>query len=339
MYFLAPRLWALMGLALLVCVYSSVSRADAEGEPTQYRALIDGALEEYQLGHFHEAMALFERAHQLSPSARTLRGLGLASYQARKYVRALSYLRAALDDKRRALTPALRREALVALEASQGFIATFALHVEPESATLSVDGEVFEWTGGGPLLLDPGEHQVVATAPGLQSESRHLSATPGRVGQIEIRLVPLAAEGARPTEEVTQPIEPATEPLARGPRAEPTAPVSVKVLTIGGLSVALVGAALGTAAGVKAINLESELARICPDKECSADQAGQLDDAKRWGSISTASLAVGGAGLIAGVIGVVLWRRHAKRDAKRSHAAAQLTPLLLGSGVGLRGSF
>lgn len=84
-------------------------------------------------------MSLFEQAHAILPSARTFRGMGLASYQARKYVPAVGYLRAALSDTRKPLTPRFRQEAEAALRSSLGFVATFALHVKPEGAALSVN--------------------------------------------------------------------------------------------------------------------------------------------------------------------------------------------------------
>jgi hypothetical protein len=114
--------------------------------------------------------------------------------------------------------------------------------------------------------------------------------------------------------------------------------VGIKALTITGFSLALVGGALGAGAGITALKEEDQLATKCPDKRCDSEYAGQLKSAKRWGTISTASLAVAGAGLVAGLVGVLLWVRH-NRAEERARVSARLSPVLFASGVGLRGSF
>ena len=48
-------------------------------EAEDYQAAVRQAVAELEAGHYPEALALFREAHELSPSARTLRGLGLAA--------------------------------------------------------------------------------------------------------------------------------------------------------------------------------------------------------------------------------------------------------------------
>ena len=50
--------------------------------------LIGDAVAEYDAGHFQEARALFRQAHEKSPTARTLRGIGMCSFELRDYVEA-----------------------------------------------------------------------------------------------------------------------------------------------------------------------------------------------------------------------------------------------------------
>jgi tetratricopeptide (TPR) repeat protein len=63
-------------------------------------------------GNWEEALALFRQAHALRPSARTLRGMGVASFEARHYADAIRYLTAAATETARPLTP----EQLLAVE-------------------------------------------------------------------------------------------------------------------------------------------------------------------------------------------------------------------------------
>src|SRR5437868_2687260 len=72
-------------------------------ESPQYRALLEEAVGEYDARRYEEARALFRRAHDLSPNARTLRGIGMASFELREYVEALRSLEGSLADKRRPL--------------------------------------------------------------------------------------------------------------------------------------------------------------------------------------------------------------------------------------------
>ena len=51
-----------------------VAPADVPDQPA-YRKAIEDGLAEYDARHFEEARSLFRRAHQISPNARTFRGI------------------------------------------------------------------------------------------------------------------------------------------------------------------------------------------------------------------------------------------------------------------------
>lgn len=334
---LPKRCYALLLLGALLCAnWRAPTLCRAEPEPARYGALVDAALEEYELAHFEEAMSLFEKAHEITPSARTLRGMGLASFQARKYVIAVGYLRAALEDSRKPLTPPLRREVQAALESSLSFIATFSLDLKPAYAALTVDGAPVAVGPSMVLSLDPGDHEIVATASGHQSETRHVSATAGRQGRVILQLEPVAPTLV-PQARVSA--EPST--ASRSDREQPLVehtPTGIKVLTIGGLSLALVGGAVGLGAGLKTLSEEDKLHSLCPDKKCAPDQANTIDDTKTWGNVATASLITGGAGLVAGIVGLVLWTRRSSRERAASHLR-RWTLLPLGTGLNVSGRF
>src|SRR5262245_21535053 len=92
-------------LSSLLCFARALSlltsSALAQEEPDEYREAIEAAVEELNAGLYEEALAQFSRAHELQPSARTLRGIGLAAYELRDYVRAVEALEASLEDPRR----------------------------------------------------------------------------------------------------------------------------------------------------------------------------------------------------------------------------------------------
>src|SRR4029453_8230163 len=92
----------------------------AADDDTPVTVLIGDAVAEYDAGHFQEARALFRQAHEKQPTARTLRGIGMCSFELRDYVEATRALTASLREQRRPLTSEQKRhaEALLARAAT-----------------------------------------------------------------------------------------------------------------------------------------------------------------------------------------------------------------------------
>src|SRR5450631_2923424 len=78
----------------------AAARERESPEKQQYRAVIDDATAEYGAHHFAEARALFRRAHEMEPSARTWRGIGMSAFELRDYTKSLRALEASLVDSR-----------------------------------------------------------------------------------------------------------------------------------------------------------------------------------------------------------------------------------------------
>jgi tetratricopeptide (TPR) repeat protein len=172
-----------------------VAAAPAEGDAANaYEAAIAAALEEFQLEHWQEAIVHFERAHALSPSARTHRGLGLACFEARQYDRAVTHLRAALDDPRKPLTAEQRRNVERALQRTLALVGEVTVEVAPEGARLFVDGARRD-PDAGPLVLLAGEHSFELEAAGHPPLRRVIAVAAGT--HLRIELAADAADGSR----------------------------------------------------------------------------------------------------------------------------------------------
>jgi hypothetical protein len=96
-------------VVVLLCACALAGGAPPRGEAQDgavevpgYREAIDEALAEYAAQNFLEAMSMFARAHKLSPSARTLRGLGSASFELHRYSESVSFLEQALASEQSA---------------------------------------------------------------------------------------------------------------------------------------------------------------------------------------------------------------------------------------------
>jgi hypothetical protein len=162
--------------------------ADPKRE-AEYQELINYALEEYDRGSWEESAALFHRAHELAPSARTLRGLGLATYEARRYAESVRHLRAALADKRRPLTDKQREEVEHTLERAKLFVGHLLIDLSPKDAQLSINGRVTEPEPEGTYMVDSGYVDMEASAPGYVSASRRMRIAGGEQQRVSMRLV------------------------------------------------------------------------------------------------------------------------------------------------------
>jgi tetratricopeptide (TPR) repeat protein len=157
---------------LLVLLAFSFDASAARAEPRerespekqQSRALIDDAVAEYDAHHFEEARALFRRAHQLEPSARTLRGIGMAAFELRDYAKSLRALEASLVDARSPLTGAERDEVEALAARARAFVGHFVIHLSPKQAVLRVDDAPTTLDDGDILMLESGRHVLTAVA-------------------------------------------------------------------------------------------------------------------------------------------------------------------------------
>jgi hypothetical protein len=145
----------------------------------QYRALLEDAVSEYDARRYEEARALFRRAHAVSPNARTLRGIGMASFELREYVEALRSLEASLIDKRRPLTSIQRQQVQSLVDRARAFVGRFLVHLSPKDAVLRVDGTPATLEDDGSLLLGFGRHFLTAEARGKNTENREVNVIGG----------------------------------------------------------------------------------------------------------------------------------------------------------------
>lgn len=202
----------------LLFVHVSLPRVAAaqgrggSGEDAEYRNVVEEALQEYNRGNWEEAAALFERAHRLNPSARTLRGMGLTAYEARRYVDAIRYLSEALTETRRALTAAQREEVSGTLERARRFVAHLRLKIGPSDARVTINGRPAEPDARGDVTTDPGLLDVEITADGYESALRRVRLTAGGQEELAVQLSRTRTE-APPAAQVTS-SQPQMAPVA-----------------------------------------------------------------------------------------------------------------------------
>lgn len=178
-------------LGLLALSGAGTAQAQKAGAGDGYPQVIQNAVTEFDAGNWAEARTLFEQAHTLRPSARTLRGMGMASFEMKEYVRAEKELNASLVDLRSPLAEAQRHEVLALLMRLERYIGKLLVHTRPIDAnpTLTLDGQKIE--GDKELKVDLGRHELSVQAPAFRPLSRTVTVEGGKLQQLELTLTPL----------------------------------------------------------------------------------------------------------------------------------------------------
>jgi hypothetical protein len=195
-------------------------------KPDEYKKIIEGAVLEFDSGNWREARALFEQAHALKPSARTLRGMGKVSFELKEYVRAQKELNAGLTELRSPLSEDQRHEVLGLLLRIEKFIGRLTIRVKPPEAQASVtlDGQRVE----GELKLDLGQHDLSIQAPGFRSLHRTIAVEGGKTTRLELTLTPdhlvEARDSSQPTASTSPELAAATLSSSDEPGQPPVAP-------------------------------------------------------------------------------------------------------------------
>ena len=195
--------WLGVLIAVSVCTLASApAGADAPTPNTPsateatsreaYERAIDRALDEHERGHFQEAREHFRAAHELMPSARTLRGLGKVEFELRNYGEAVRLLTAALASDVKPLGPELREEVTRVLDRARAYVGEVHVDVQPGSASVSVDGVTVASGPQAALALLVGDHILEFRATGRLPERRRIHVRGGE--QVNIQVVLAAPE-------------------------------------------------------------------------------------------------------------------------------------------------
>ncbi|MBZ0115685.1 MAG: PEGA domain-containing protein [Sandaracinaceae bacterium] len=279
--------WRLFEAVVAAVISVAASCASAQDEGEAYRALVEEAVAEFDALRFEEARALFRRAHQLMPNARTLRGIGLASFEMRDYATAHRSLVLALASAERPLTDEQRAETTSVLERTRRFLGVLRIRIEPEGAALRLDGGSAPLEEDGTLLVGLGPHTVTARLEGYVEASRTVRIEGGEELELHIVMERLAPPS------VPQPAPPPHD-----------ASSAIGLLVAGG------GLALGSLVGVVLFwdrdrELGSCLDAISMGRLCTNESPIRLERDVA-GVFAVTSAAVGIAGLVAGVVVLLL---------------------------------
>lgn len=159
---------------------------------------------------------------------------------------------------------------------------------------LRLDGTVLGSAGWSNAPVDPGEHTVEVSAPGKTPFSTTFTA--GAVA--DKKQVQLAALADAPVA-----VAPAGGPGVVTPDAPSTSGATQRIIgfSVGGVGLVLAG--VGTIFGIQALSKSSDVKSVCSLQRCTDPAAvAKNEEAKTAADISTVTLSLGAAAVVAGLV-------------------------------------
>jgi len=325
-----------VALGLVLCAgtfCSAVEPVSAQGKAaanSEYDRVLKEALDEFGRGNWVEARTLFERAHRMEPSARTLRAIGLASFEEKRYVVALGALRESLAMPVKPLTAKQRREVEEAIRRAESFVVQYTLELSPEDAQVLIDGAPAVIVDGK-LQLDPGGHELTVSAEGHENVERRIVANSGGESVLRVRLPALGSDDddARPVTVVPGP-DAATDRTP--PEDDGLSTIQYIGIGVGAAGVLSLGASLYFALSAKSKYDDSG----CDDGGCRDRAAQELnEDALASGDIATVTAIAGLVAVAAGTT-LLIWNPSSDAQAESESAGLGVTPLVAPGRAGAR---
>jgi hypothetical protein len=318
-------------VALLLTAISSATAQGQDRTKQEAMRLLQEGLDRVEQKDFEGALARFEAAYRVFPSPKILLNIGNAlgslgrePEAADAYERFLGGIQGA-DEKRQ-----VAREELERLVAK---LARARVSLDPENATLSVDGRARDGKASRGFFLRPGRHEISVSASGYATKTVTIELDAGRETQVSLALDLLSAQTGRSPANGQGA---ATGPLAVG-GARPhdpdggaiNRPRARRWTWIAG------GAAVAALGGGIALGLHSH--SVYSDYQHSLLK-GDFDQAETEGTISIGLFTAAGAlGLTSALLYLVEDRRPGAGGGAR--AGAILSPLPGGAALTIDGRF
>lgn len=152
----------------------------------------------FKEGKYAEALAEFERAYEIAPHPLVLYNIAGCHRELSRYGEAVKYYERFLDEGKGQVPAARLTAAQAELDSILARIARVTVTVSAEGATLFVDGNQLGTLVAMPLILPPGEHKLMARAPGKKDAERTVRVASGDELTVELNLTELPALVEKP---------------------------------------------------------------------------------------------------------------------------------------------
>jgi hypothetical protein len=334
------------GTILAVSLGSSAGRADTPRDSAGAEALFAEGRRLMVAGDYAKACPTLANSEALDPAPGTALNLALCYEKMGKFASAWAAYRTAqatAETAHQSDRALVARKKAVQLESK---VSRLTVTVPTPSPGLQVtcDGEIVQAPSWGIALpKDGGAHTIEARAPGKSPWSTRVDlAATGQSLVVEVaRLEDVPAQAPAPPSEVATPA-PAPAPLFPPAVAEPSRR-PLWPLVYAGFGVAVAGLATGIVTGVSHLNkIASIKNEYCNGgTACTPGFESALDDARPTATVSTVAFVVAGAGVAAGIVGLLLPGKHGEDPSAASltGGAVRWSPVVGFGSLGARGTF
>jgi hypothetical protein len=324
--------------------------AQTEAELTAARQLFADALTDERAGRHAAALEKFQRVQ-------AVRDTQSVRYRIATCLEALGQLRAALaaytstsiaaatDAESTSIARASRDKVDALSRRVARIVVTLPSHA-PLDAAVKIDGEAIQPNAiGTPIVVDPGTHEITATASGSPPFKAQMNLPEGGQSAIEATLAASLPPAPVPTlapASVTAPLPPPSPGPAPLPASPPSEPTSSHGRATAGLVFVSVGGVLVAAATAILLVRHSDIQSLesaCASGVCPANQESQLTATHNRAVIEgPVGFTAGGLGILGLGVGVYLL---ATAPSSAAHASATFAPWIdrNGGGVGWSGRF
>jgi tetratricopeptide (TPR) repeat protein len=249
-------------------------------------------------GRYEEGCPKFQASFALDPSVGTLLNIakchehdGKLVTAREEYARALVLTRDIKDPSRQKALEGITRQGISAVELRLPRLrVTIAPSPAPPGLKVVRDGQEAAATAlADAVPLDPGRHEITASAPGFRTETRTVTLEEGKTATVEFALA-LAPEAA---------------PESKGARSSGGLRIAGIALTTAGAA----GLVLGGVTGILALTKVSAVKADCRGTVCLSTNQSAHDGvgaATTLGNVSTTAFIAGGVLAAAGVVLLVL---------------------------------
>lgn len=337
----------LSALHFSLSVLLPVSPASAQDRDAA-RVAFQAGVAAYGDGRYADALESFQDAYRIAPHPSVRVNMANCYEQLGRPVEAVDHFERFLIEASDA-DPAQSREIRAAITRLRATIGEIFLRVEPEGATVTIDGTT---TLRAPILdavkLVAGTHHIEVSLAGFGSVERRVELAGGGREEVRITLTagttPMPVAGADP---VADPPEDGTPPPRDPPPAERDGRrITTPVWIAGGATVALGVTAL--VVGILALGADSDFEQAVIDSndpslspaDRAAARADGLDAEDRASRRALVADILGGAAVAAAAATVVLFFVTGDDDEDR-YARARLRPIAThqSAGLSLQGAF
>ncbi len=342
---------AVCGVVVMALVFGAgraVRQAQAQDGKAIAEQLFNQARDLVKAEKWAEACPKFEASLRYDPVLGTKLNLATCYERIGKLASAWGLYRDSIELARKAGDPKRADYATKQAAALEPRLPTLRITLPdkpPAGLVVTRDGTALDAGAFGvALYIDPGAHEVTASAPGFTPFIQRMTLVEAKAETLAIPA--LAVEPRAPVKpEPGAPTEPAGLAKAKldVTKAPPQAPSRTRFyLGLGAGGAGVVALGTGVVFGLKAMSTQDELERLCggADVECSSSNAAQgktlYDRSRSQAAISTAFVIGGGVALAAGA--VLIWTAPRARERVPS---ARLLPTVGDGGAGLAavGSF